>query len=76
MWRFEISNLSYISGFKKIGHTAQGIVLTIGQRSERLAFDISGRSLSGCGVSRGNGGTVDSWFNNYSTLCFDLTAVN
>lgn len=41
-----------------------------------FTFEISGRSLSGCGVSRGNSGTFDSWFNNYSTLCFDLTAVN
>lgn len=41
-----------------------------------FTFDISGRSLSGCGVSRGNSGTFDSWFNNYSTLCFDFTAVN
>lgn len=41
-----------------------------------FTFEISGRSLSGCGVSRGNSGTFDSWFNNYSTLCFDFTAVD
>lgn len=51
-------------------------MVVVDQSGVGFTFEISGRSLSGCGVSRGNSGTFDSWFNNYSTLCFDFTAVD
>ena len=49
--------------------------LDFGEENASFSFTLSGDTLSGCGVGRGNNGSFDHYFNNYAVLCFDFTAV-
>jgi hypothetical protein len=55
--------------------SADGKQMLFKTRFFTVPFIINGNSISGCGGSNGNDGTIEHWLNNYAALCFDLTAV-
>jgi len=50
-------------------------IMVTDQGGLSLILNLSGNSLSGCGVVRGTKGTFEDWFNNYAALCYDFKAV-
>lgn len=54
--------------------SADGKQMLIKTRFFTIPFAINGNSISGCGGSNGNDGTIEHWLNNYAALCFEATA--
>ena len=54
--------------------SADGKQIAITSKHQKTILNISGNTLSGCGISRGNNGTFVSWKNKYAAYCWDLTA--
>ena len=55
--------------------SADGKLMLVKTTFFTIPFTINGNSISGCGGSNGNGGTIDHWMNNYGAICFEATAV-
>jgi hypothetical protein len=54
--------------------SADGKQIAITSKHQKTILTVSGNTLSGCGISRGNDGTFVSWKNKYAAYCWDLTA--
>jgi len=54
--------------------SADGKQMLVKSRFFTIPFIINGNSISGCGGSNGNEGTIEHWLNNYAALCFEATA--
>ena len=55
--------------------SADGKQMLFKTRFFTVPFIINGNSISGCGGSNGNDGTIEHWLNNYTAACFEATAV-